>query len=247
MPSVDLSRPLPPCIVSKKLLQQLERELLQFAADIDGEDFDRKRYSVRIKDDVATVEYHSIEEYRSEAFQSGTQSIQLSYWNSYKTRISLNFSTDPPHLMISPTSGVHVSFRSDTAAERAPGIADQLVRTVMTQEYRHFFRRRALQPTLRLGCVVPVLFCLTASSGAFALSYRIRLLESATLVFGTLAVAVAAYVSICDRLPYCYFDSPSHNQLRESVRYWTRWFVGGFLTLAALKPAYDLFKLLLSA
>jgi hypothetical protein len=232
MPDVQITRNLPRCVVTKKLVQSLEAQTLEYMKEIYGEGFSQERYSVQTVDNYATVTYKSIAEHKDEMFSNSIKSLQMNYGF---TVLNIVFSNDAYS-----NSSVRIEIENAKSPEHVNVFADHIIRTVKAHEHKAFFYAYDISLCWMIGAFAMVFFLVSIISLQDCYKENNTLGIYYSMYVAIFSLAVLAHCIVCSRIPRCYFDCPAHNRLRANLRHWALFLGGSVITLAILKPLLDL-------
>ena len=81
MSTYSLGRQISTCYVTKEHLKEIESLILQYASDIEGDNYSVSKFSIQIEERTGVEELPSITTYRSLMFPTDTNAISLKYAN----------------------------------------------------------------------------------------------------------------------------------------------------------------------
>lgn len=244
MSHYHITKAIPPCLVTKKLVKQLQDQILQYAADLDSE-YSPSHLRIWIHDTDGRETLHGIEEFRNETFSSDTNSITIKYSapirSNSELEITVRFSEYSPLLRHDVGSCVEFAFRNDKARETVVGHTNQLIGIIQQAQCYHFFNSYRYVGS---GWVV---WGLLLTYWALILS-RFMVTEPAIrdalhavamwVVFAWCAIMVYLGISVLF-IPYSLFDSPSVARRLDAIKYYSRTYGLGLVGAAAIKAAWS--------
>lgn len=237
-----MSRAIPPCTVTKRLVKQVETEILQIASDLDGEYFSASNLWVTISDATGLEMFHSIDEFRNDVFSSDTVRITLKYNPTVQSNtrlcIAVTLSESSPRSIMPCPSGIDFNLTCDTAKETATGRTQRLFEVIKQAELKHFFNCvRFLDKPIQWS--FPILMALSISSLIVLYSNADtaikRMVGHACAMTALICVSFAVYFLIGATLPFCLFDSPASTRRLDTIRYYTRTYVTALIGVAIIK------------
>jgi hypothetical protein len=235
MSTYSIERELPTCVVTKGLLEELQARILQYAADIEGDNHKSDRYSVLIIDEYGKEELGSIKDYRQDMFPSDTVSISLRYRSTYGSPTDLSMSIS--FSIFSKFTKIAMSVTCDTARETVLGRVGTLFDIVQ----RHSIKPQLSHMHHELASIAISSICTSTIIFSFTPLLLHESLRSAYsriyFTFFVFAVGMCALLHYKRNLPYTYFKSHAADAKLDQVKWVSRTFLGGFAGVTILRLA----------
>lgn len=138
MERYKLSKKFPSCTVSKKLIKELEKYLLdripkKMKGVLSLEEDKKINYKIQLKDKYGEEHFTTIDEYHRDRFPNDTQSIHINYFlNRSDLSINIEFSE---HLML---SDIRIDLQCEGAKEIVQGIYSEIHNVINEHKTIHY-------------------------------------------------------------------------------------------------------------
>lgn len=233
-PEFAFNRPIRPCVLTRDLLQQLEKQLLAAESDMfSGEaKVASRRYEVSVFDSYGVETFSSVGDIPTSGFPEGTESVRVVLeCSSAQAERSLKLK-----IVFRESHGNQLTFRArgPQARERMIGLWERMRQLVDSRPLDNWIFRRREWVSAILGLVVFLVGLIWAGETYSLISKQGKVDLSSYFIHTIVVWTAVAYLAITHWFfPRCAFETSGWARIEQ----WKTWAAQGFLGLVVFDGA----------
>jgi len=231
MRQFSLQKRITSCLVTKKLLEQIENYLFEEVPKIIGISKEEitESYSLVISDNFGEETFSSISEYRLSLFSDSTNKIYINLYTSENFIFNIHFDKNQIY------SDIHVEYRSDNPRDTIIGIYNNLKRIIDQNKNLN----KILNPSPLSFMIKGFLFGIGITSLVICLRGILKKEDNLSIfIYGLIFAFSFFYVILSFFKPYISFESNRQRSIKKA----SDWFFWGFLSFIFFGVIFVLFR-----